>query len=87
MFSPLAPTFSLAGYAALRFLKGSLHEPPWLQRIEVETDKAGAPHLVIYVTSGDPMIRRCLPTSITVHNTLVVVNVMVVGAESTGRSR
>lgn len=59
----------------------------WLQRIEVETDKAGAPHLVISVTSGDPMIRRCLPTSITVHKTLVVVDVVVVSAERAGESR
>jgi len=67
---------SIATYTgAAAFLLGSMHEPAWLESVRVEVAEDGAARIVVTVLSADPMIRRCLPVSVSKVPVRVVVAV------------
>ena len=50
--------------SSAEFMRGMLHEPPWLSEVAVEADEAGDPRIVVVLHWEHPMIRSVLPTAV-----------------------
>lgn len=59
---------ALAAYKEARraalFMRGAFHDPPWLHDITVEVAEDGKVNIVVLLTTTDPMVARCIATSV-----------------------